>query len=68
MPLNRLRNNSIDEGKYKCFEGYNQIINDLSKNKRLLMNRRHPNKPSIAMLQKECTLGTPAGSKVSDYE
>jgi hypothetical protein len=51
--FNRLRQNSIDEGQFQCFEGYHQIINDISKNKRLLMNRRQREKPSINMLKSD---------------
>lgn len=51
--FNRLRQNSIDEGQFQCFEGYHQIINDITKNKRLLMNRRQRDKPSINMLKNE---------------
>jgi hypothetical protein len=46
----KMRQNSIDEDAFQCFEGYTKIITELNNNKRLLMNRRHNAKPNIKML------------------
>jgi hypothetical protein len=48
-----MRQNSIDENVFHCFNGYNKVISDINANKRLLMNRRQGDKPSIIMLKKE---------------
>ena len=53
----RVRQNSIDENVFQCFNGYNQVVQDINKNKRLLINRRQKDKPpiqpGISMLKKE---------------
>lgn len=52
----KIRQNSIDEEVFGCFEGYNQIISDINKSKRLLMNRRQRDKPCVSMLKKDSSV------------